>query len=423
MRAQNTRQRPLIAFFDYPDVFEDFYPHYGVNQQNFATRWAGTGNHAFVSLLQDEVGDVIWYAFSLAPELSEAKHEVAGCQVKILPSSWIHRRLWRAFYLSRSAWRWRRFYRSYATAASYVSLFSWPFIKTLKRDRPDFFFVQDYASGRFDMLLLIARVLGIPLIAYHSGSRPEHYIGSTTKKWTIPRADFLIASSSDELEMLSREYRVPQERLIVILTPIDMNIFKPLDFTEACRSAGLDPGRRYLLFVGRLDDIVKRISTLIRTFATLAPQHRDVDLLIAGDGPDAKGLRRLADQYVPDRVRFLGWISEAETKAHFYNAAECLVLPSRKEGFPTVVGEAMACGTPVLASRVGGVGELVVNDQTGWLITPGDDEALFAGLSHVLSYPEVVASMRPQVRRMAEARVLPAAVAAELRKCFQMESK
>ena len=99
------RDRPLIAFFDYPDVFEDFYPHYGVNQRSFATRWAGSGNHAFLALLQREVGDVIWYAGSLAPELGEARHEVVGCRVKFFPSSWLHRQLWRLFYLPRVAWR------------------------------------------------------------------------------------------------------------------------------------------------------------------------------------------------------------------------------------------------------------------------------------------------------------------------------
>src|SRR5256885_1634320 len=62
-------RRPRIAFFDYPDVFEDFYPHLGVDQRGFATTWARTGNHAFLTLLQREVGDVTWYAFSLRPEL------------------------------------------------------------------------------------------------------------------------------------------------------------------------------------------------------------------------------------------------------------------------------------------------------------------------------------------------------------------
>ena len=189
MSTEVTRGGPLIAFFDYPDVFEKFYEHYGLNQRIFATQRANMGNHAFLSQLQREVGDVVWYAFSVAPEVSEARHEVVGCRVKIQPSSWLHRHIWRAFYLPAAAWRWRSAYPVYAALASYLASASWSFVRVLLRDRPDFFFVQDYASGRFDMLLLIARVLGIPLIAYHSGSRPERNVGRSIKRWTIPRAD------------------------------------------------------------------------------------------------------------------------------------------------------------------------------------------------------------------------------------------
>ncbi len=421
--APTGRERPLIAFFDYPDVFEDFYPHYGVDQRSFATRWAATGNHAFVSLLQREIGDVIWYAFSLAPEFAETRHEVVGCRVRMLPSSWLHRRLWRLFYLPRMAWRWRRAYPLYATVASYVALASWPFIRALRGDRPDLFFVQDYATGRFDVLLLLARVLGVPLIAYHSGSRPEWYSGRILKRWTIPAADRLIVSGRDEGEMLATRYHVPPERLMVILTPIDTASFRPLDRTAACRASALDPARRYLLFVGRLEDRVKRVAALIRSFATLAVEYPAAALLVVGDGPDHQALEHLAGELAPGRVQFLGWMSGAEALVPLYNAAECLVLPSLSEGFPTVVGEAMACGTPILASRVGGVGQLVVEGETGWLLAPGDDEALTAGLSFVLGNPEVVASMRTQVRSVAEAQVSPTAVAVGLRKCFSIHGQ
>jgi glycosyltransferase involved in cell wall biosynthesis len=412
------RERPLIAFFDYPDVFEDFYPHYGVKQKDFITRWAATGNHAFLAVLQREIGDVVWYAFSLAPEEDGGRHETVGCRVRMLPSSWAHRALWRLFYLPRAAWRWRRAYPLYATLASYVALFSLPFVKALLRDRPDYIFVQDYASGRFDVLLLAARLLGVPLIAYHSGSRPERYVGRAAKRWSIPRADWLVVSSRDELEMLARRYRVSRRRLRVILTPIDTEAFRPLDRPAACRAAGLDAARRYILFVGRFDDRVKRVGALIRAFGALSAQHPDVELLLVGDGPDAPRLRQLAESSAPGRVRFLGWVSGAAALAPLYNSAECLVLPSLHEGFPTVVGEAMACGTPVLASRVGGVGEMVQPGQTGWLLTPGDDAQLQDGLGHVMSHPEVAAAMRPGVRSMAEQRVSPSAVSAALRLCF-----
>src|SRR5207302_897221 len=117
--------------------------------------------------------------------------------------------------------------------------------------------------------------------------------------------------------------------------------------------------RRHLLFVGRFDDKVKRVGALIRAFAGLAARHPDADLVLVGEGPDGAALRRLAGECGGGRVRFLGWVPGPEALVALYNAAQCLVMPSRSEGFPGVVGEAMACGTPVLASRVGGVGELV----------------------------------------------------------------
>jgi glycosyltransferase involved in cell wall biosynthesis len=410
--------RPRIAFFDYADVFEDFYPHYGVDQRSFATSWAATGNHAFVSLLQREVGDVTWYSLSLSPQLDGARHEGVGCQVEFLPSSWLHQRLWRWFYLPKMAWRWRGAYSAYATVASYAAPLSWPLLRTLRRDRPDVLFVQDYASGRFDVLLAVARSLGVPLVAYHAGSLPEKYLGRLVRRWTIRRAARLIASSGRERDMLVRRFRVPPERVEVVLTPIDTSAYRPLDRREACRAACLDPERRYLLFVGRLDDRVKRIGVLIRAFAALLHHFADADLLIVGNGEDEENLRGLAAEHTPGRIRFLGWCSGPAALTPLYNAAECLLLPSRSEGFPAVVGEAMACGTPVLASDVGGIAELVDEGNTGWLIAPGDDEALRDRLAWVLTHPAAVAVLRPRARAMAESRVSPEVVGAALRECF-----
>ena len=388
LKSDVRRERPLIAFFAYDDVFEDFYPNYGIDQRTFATRWAGSGNHAFLRLLQQQVGDVIWYAFSVAPEFAEARHELVGCRVKFFPSSWMHRWLWRAW-SHLPQWKYRGFhlYRLYASTASYLALASSRFIRQLRRDRPDFFFLQDYSTGRFDILLVLARLLGVPLIAYHAGSFPEIYFPRLTKKWSIRRADCLIVSGQSELLMLQKRFRVPRERMKIILTPIDTAVFRPLDRSAACRAAGLDPARRYVLFMGRLEDRVKRVSSLLQVFSALCRQHSDVDLLIVGEGIDRAALQRIAAALGLDRVRFLGWISEIDEKVGLYNAAECLVLPSQSEGFPAVVGEAMACGTPVVASRVGGVPELVLDGQTGWLVRPGHDEELAARLSDVLANP------------------------------------
>lgn len=144
---------------------------------------------------------VAFFDYHVAPELCQTRHRVIGCQIKI---------------------------------------------------RPDYFFAQDYATSRFDLLLLIARALGIPLIARHTGSRPECDVGRAIKRGTIPGADRLIISGHDELEMLATPYRVSRERLEVILTPIDTAAFRPQNRTVACQAAGLSVGRRYLPFIARL---------------------------------------------------------------------------------------------------------------------------------------------------------------------------
>ena len=153
--------------------------------------------------------------------------------------------MWRAFYLPKAAWRWRRFYSWYATPASYCATLSWPFMRTLLGERPDVFLVQDYANGRFDLLVLMARWLRIPSIAFHSGSRPEHYLGKWAKRWTIPGATWLLASSEKERERLIASYRVKAERVRVVLTPIDTAVFAPQHRSEAFAALGVPPDRRY----------------------------------------------------------------------------------------------------------------------------------------------------------------------------------
>ncbi|KPJ79650.1 MAG: hypothetical protein AMS19_10725 [Gemmatimonas sp. SG8_23] len=417
-RGTSASRRPSIAFFGYPDVFEDFYPHYDVDQKSFATEWAGTANHAFATILQEEIGDVTWFEFARRPELHEARHKVTGCRVKFFRSSLLHRWLWGLFYLPKPAWRWRRFYRQYATVASYLPFFSFRFLAELSRNPPDVIFAQDYCSGRFDMLLLLARWLDVPLIARHAGSQPDRYLGGSIRRRTLPEVDRLLASNQGEVRVLAEGFQIPSEKLEIVLTPVDTGVFRPMDRREACLARELDPARRYLLFVGRLDDPIKRISNIIESFGAVLEGHPDVDLLIAGTGPDEKGLKKFAEERAPTRVHFLGWVAGEREKAILYNVAECLLLPSLREGFPAVVAEAMACGCPVLGSRLDGIAELVRPGLTGWLVEPGDDEELTAAILDVLGDGEAARLMREHARNVAKQRVSPGAVARQLESCF-----
>ena len=397
-----------MAYIGFADVFEDFYPKIGVDHRSFATTWSGTGNHSFSSVVQEYVGNVTWYEFSLSHSSPPESHAL-GMQVDFVRSSMVHRAMWNAFYAREWSWRLRSAYKLYATASSYLAPLSVDFVRTLRRDRPDAFFVQDYSSGRFDVFLAVARLLGVPLITYHSGSTADAYTGWFFRKHTLRRASAILVTSTREARYLSDEFGVDPARCRIILTPIDTTVFAPHH---------RDPNHdRYLLFVGRLDDAVKRVSAILAAFGRAKGPH-DVRLLVVGDGGDGPKLRSLGRELLGDAVEFLGWVEEPERLARLYANADGLVLASVSEGFPTVVGEALACGTPVIATDVGGVSEVVTDQITGRLIPAGDDVALTATLTEVIEQPAHFTAMRPAARRVAEERLGRAVVGGELIEIF-----
>jgi len=394
-------KRLSIAFFDYPDVFEDFYPHYGVDQKTFATNWHNTANHGWIKIIQETIGDITWYVLSLKPELKEFRHQKVGCKIKFIASSWIHRKLWSLFYLPRSAWRLKRFYRFYATIASYAAILSCPLIKALKRDKPDVIFVQDYASGKYDMLVIFAKLQNIPLITFHSGSTPEKYLGKFLRRFTISKADWIFPSGQKELKMLEKKFNVSPEWMNIIRPPINVDVFKPIEREKACEITKLGFEKRYWIFVGRLD-VVKRISSIIEAFSIIAKDFSNIELLIVGVGSEEKKLKQQVHETIPNRVHFLGWISNDEEKALLYNASECLILASWREASPAVIGEAFACGIPVASSDVGTISDLVKPQFSGWLFPAGDDQAMLQCFLDIAAHPEKVRSMKSVVRKLAE---------------------
>jgi glycosyltransferase involved in cell wall biosynthesis len=151
-----------------------------------------------------------------------------------------------------------------------------------------------------------------------------------------------------------------------------------------------------VLAVGALVAL-KGVDLVIRAMAAL----RNVTLIIAGAGPDQGALQRLArDLGVGGRVRFLGPMTQQRLAA-CYSAADVLVLASAREGFPNVLLEALACGTPVVATAVGGVPEIVRERVAGRLVQERSPEAIAEGIQSVLAEPPARAAVRAYAERFA----------------------
>ncbi|HEY3475399.1 MAG TPA: glycosyltransferase family 4 protein, partial [Anaerolineales bacterium] len=154
------------------------------------------------------------------------------------------------------------------------------------------------------------------------------------------------------------------------------------------------------LSVGRL---VHQKGLDLAMYALGGLKQFDWEWCIAGDGPEMHNLQALAKKLgIADRIKFLGWQSR-EQLVETYHQTNVFLFPSRHEGMPNAVLEAMASGIPVIASCIAGNEELVVNDKTGYLVASEDTEALQSALKKLLSDPALRQEMGRAARQLAVA--------------------
>ena len=183
------------------------------------------------------------------------------------------------------------------------------------------------------------------------------------------------------------EAGIPAERVVVLPSRCDVRRFDPARTSVAAAS-------EQLLFIGNVV-IAKGLTELFDAVALLRERRGGVQLMIIGDGRDAEALRARATALgLGACVHWLGRRPAAELP-NLIAACAALVLPSRSEGTPRVLLEAMAMGRPVVATRVGGVADLVRDGVDGWLVPEGDVAALVDALDTVLAaqpWPALAAS-------------------------------
>jgi D-inositol-3-phosphate glycosyltransferase len=223
------------------------------------------------------------------------------------------------------------------------------------------------------------------------------------ERQVLRRVDRIIAATIAETTQLRFLYRADQRKLAIIPPGVDTSHFYPIPADEAKQYIGLKPEDRMILFVGRIEPL-KGIDTLIQAMSCLDLQeiHRPVHLAIIGGEPNAipedmsaemARLQNLCDELcMGGMVVFLGKRGQ-DTLPYYYSAAEVVVMPSLYESFGMVALEAMACGTPVIASEVGGLGYLVQNEVTGFTVPDSDPTALCNRLSSLLSDAHLRESM------------------------------
>ena len=204
--------------------------------------------------------------------------------------------------------------------------------------------------------------------------------------------DRIVAANVVEREHLVRHYGAEASRIAVIPCGVDTALFRPGDSAESRRRLGLDGGP-VVLYVGRLEPI-KGLDTLFDAIASLRAGGLPVALLVVGGdtdesptGHEAHLRGRIRELGLSTSVRFLG-PQPQDVLREYYVAADVTVLPSYYESFGMVALEAMACRSPVVGSRVGGLTTTVRDGVTGYLVPEGDAAALAQRLADLITDPD-----------------------------------
>lgn len=253
---------------------------------------------------------------------------------------------------------------------------------------------------------------GIPLVhSFHTlgavknmtladGESPEPHNRIAGEQRVVQAADCILAPTVGEAADLVNLYGADPRRVRVVAPGVDTDVFTPGDRVAAKHALGLT-GRIVVLFVGRLQPL-KQPETALRAIGRLAASSPDLAdrlrLVIVG-GPSGRGgvqpeaLTKLAAELgIADLVRLEGTVPHDAIPVYF-RAADATLIPSRSESFGLVAIESTACGTPVVASDVGGLRVAVRDGVTGWLVPSFSSEAFADSLGRVLGDPGLAAAM------------------------------
>lgn len=198
-------------------------------------------------------------------------------------------------------------------------------------------------------------------------------------QFSILRSHGLTAVSEFLKRETIRDFSVPEDRIEVVPNFVDTRIYRP--GLKPCHRATLAPeGEKIVMHISNFRP-VKRVEDVIEVFASILKKIPS-RLVLVGDGPDRPRARlRVEELGLQDRVAFLGEYTPVQ---ELLSCADLFLLPSESESFGLAALEAMACGSPVIASRVGGLPEVIIDGETGYLCEPGDIDDMGAAGVRVL---------------------------------------
>ena len=261
-------------------------------------------------------------------------------------------------------------------------------VRTIRKEKLDIVHSRNWGTIE---AVLAAKIAGVPAVIHSEHGRDLQTMGAQPLRRRVFRrfcfqcADRVFAVSRELRDYYACQLKFSADRITTIPNGVDTHHFRPDASAKARirRILQATPGTLVVGTVARLDP-VKDHYTLLRAVKLAAEQNPDILLVLVGDGPERAGLEHevQSSKRFADRVRFVG---ESPEVSQWLNGLDVFVLPSLSEGMSNTLLEAMAVGVPTIATRVGGNAEVVEDEISGVLFTPGDVQGLAAQLLELAS--------------------------------------
>ncbi|AEF18080.1 glycogen synthase [Thermoanaerobacterium xylanolyticum LX-11] len=225
-----------------------------------------------------------------------------------------------------------------------------------------------------------------------------YHLSTWMERTGVEAADKIIAVSNDSKKDIMKCYNVPEDKIEVIYNGIDLNQYKKTDSNMAREKYGIEG--RYILFVGR----ISRQKGIIHLIDAVKYLPQDVKVVLCASSPDTREIKGEMEEKVKlyENIIWIDKMVSKEEVIELYSNADVFVCPSIYEPFGIINLEAMACNTPVVASATGGIKEVVVDGETGFLVEPGNSHELAEKINILLNDRNLAALFGANGRRRVE---------------------
>jgi starch synthase len=421
-----------VLILPWGNVIEDYLDDIGVTLREFVAEGSGGWMFGYVDALRSAgvAAVVVCVSRDLArPEVW--RHGASGAEIVGLPQTRTERALRRAL---------KEPYASGVSAASagaslparLVGAVAWnavgyaatplrPLLRLMRERDAAAMICQEYEYERFDACVVAGARVGVPVFAtYQGGDAHYTHLQRLVRPRTIRRAAGLIIPSRTEAARVTDVYDAGPGRVIALPNPLDTEQWAPATGPRRPEGLAIDPPGSLVVWHGRMVIRRKGLDVLLHAWTQVerTASGKPPTLLMIGDGPDGPAVEALVAtlglQHVHLVRRYV--LDQAFLRRHL-QAADLAVLPSRHEGFAVAPLEAMACGTPVVASDVSGVRDLLPDGEAsgGRIVVADDPGALASGILALLRDPALRRAMGDAARRQAVERFSLAAFGARLR--------